>query len=56
MPLEERYLRGVRGGIMDACQPNTERITHCRFVMFMNLCLSRRGLLNQIHCFVNKNA
>jgi hypothetical protein len=56
MPLEKRYVLGERSSIMDACQPNTQRIAHCRFVIFMSLCLSQRGLVNQIHCFVNENA
>lgn len=58
MPLEERYVSGKRGRVLDVSQSNTQRIAHCSFETFAGLCFGPRGLLrvDQIHGIVDEHA
>ena len=56
MPPEERYVLGKRGRVLEASQPNTQRIAHCRFETFAGLGFRQRRLVDQIHRIVDENA
>jgi len=56
MPLEERYVIRKRRRIVDTGQSKTQRIAHRRFKPLKSFTLSRRRLVDQIHCIIDKHA
>jgi len=56
MPLEERYVIRKRRRIVDTGQSETQRIAHRRFKPLKSFDISRRRLVDQIHCIIDKHA